>query len=30
MQMIRVIHPIHDQTFYLIEEHRRKLKEDYG
>lgn len=26
----QVIHPIHDQTFYLMEDHKRKLKEEYG
>ncbi|XP_009765347.1 lysine-specific demethylase JMJ27-like [Nicotiana sylvestris] len=26
----QVIHPIHDQTFYLTEDHKRKLKEKYG
>nr|GEW24308.1 lysine-specific demethylase JMJ25-like [Tanacetum cinerariifolium] len=26
----QVYHPIHDQTFYLAVEHKKKLKEEYG
>ncbi|WVZ59777.1 hypothetical protein U9M48_009876 [Paspalum notatum var. saurae] len=26
----QVFHPIHDQSFYLTEDHKRKLKEEYG
>ncbi|MCL7027067.1 hypothetical protein MKW94_015565, partial [Papaver nudicaule] len=26
----QVIHPIHDQTFYLSAKHKRKLKEEFG
>ncbi|KAK3005714.1 hypothetical protein RJ639_017302 [Escallonia herrerae] len=25
-----VVHPIHDQTFYLNEKHKKQLKEEYG
>ena len=26
----QVAHPIHDQCFYLTNEHKKKLKEEYG
>ena len=26
----RVVHAIHDQSFYLTEDHKRRLKEEYG
>lgn len=26
----QVVHPIHDQSFYLTMEHKRKLKQEYG
>ncbi|GAB4839614.1 hypothetical protein Ancab_029137 [Ancistrocladus abbreviatus] len=26
----QVVHPIHDQIFYLTEDHKKKLKEEYG
>ncbi|CAN1150247.1 Lysine-specific demethylase JMJ25 [Linum perenne] len=28
--MVQVVDPIHDQTFYLTEKHKRKLKKEYG
>ncbi|KAJ0094684.1 hypothetical protein Patl1_16248 [Pistacia atlantica] len=28
--MVQVIHPIHDQIFYLTLEHKAKLKQEYG
>lgn len=27
---VQVAHPIHDQSFYLDEEHKKKLKDEYG
>jgi len=27
---LQIIHPIHDQTFFLNAEHKRQLKEEYG
>ncbi|CAJ1782266.1 unnamed protein product [Sphenostylis stenocarpa] len=30
MPFDKVIHPIHDQTFYLNMDHKRNLKEEYG
>ncbi|XP_031127414.1 lysine-specific demethylase JMJ25-like isoform X1 [Ipomoea triloba] len=29
-QVPGVVHPIHDQSFYLTVEHKKKLKEEYG
>lgn len=29
MPLPQVVHPIHDQTFFLNEEHKRKLKDEY-
>ncbi|WJX72605.1 hypothetical protein P8452_56465 [Trifolium repens] len=28
--LVEVIHPIHDQTFYLTIKHKKRLKEEYG
>lgn len=28
--LVQVVHPIHDQTFYLNERHKRQLKEEFG
>lgn len=27
---VQVVHPIHDRTFYLTLDHKRRLKEEYG
>jgi hypothetical protein len=27
---LQVIHPIHDQAFFLTSDHKRRLKEEYG
>ena len=30
LRLQQVVHPIHDQTFYLTMDHKRKLKEEYA
>lgn len=30
LNLLQVIHPIHDQTLYLDEKHKKKLKEEFG
>lgn len=30
LNLLQVVHPIHDQTLYLNEKHKKKLKEEFG